>query len=284
MAGAVICGDHPVTLRGVFAFLDTPLFDRFRSSHVSIVVTRCSRPRGRYGEAMLTLKLSQRDAMVAACIRALPNEGCGLLLGTLEGLVHEVVPSPNIADSAKVYEIDPTVFAASVAARADDEGLEVIGVFHSHTHSEAYPSPTDVRQAPDATWPFRFDLTGGLSRGRTEAFELSMVSSLPKWSTSASNVAPKLTLPDGRGSFPDTTGQESANVDSAGHVSIKKSKVGAMSAVLRIPTVLRPAMGGESVIAVEGDTVGGGPLAPHHHVPRASRVSCLTTTERCTDS
>src|ERR1700735_3860542 len=35
-----------------------------------------------------------------------------------------------------------------------------------------------------------------------------------------------------------------------------KSKVGAMSAVLRIPTVLRPAMGGESVIAVEGDTVG----------------------------
>ena len=29
-----------------------------------------------------------------------------------------------------------------------------------------------------------------------------------------------------------------------------------MSAVLRIPTVLRPVMGGESVIAVEGDTVG----------------------------
>lgn len=29
-----------------------------------------------------------------------------------------------------------------------------------------------------------------------------------------------------------------------------------MAAVLRIPTVLRPAMGGESVIAVEGSTVG----------------------------
>lgn len=29
-----------------------------------------------------------------------------------------------------------------------------------------------------------------------------------------------------------------------------------MAAVLRIPTVLRPAMGGESVIAVEGATVG----------------------------
>lgn len=91
--------------------------------------------------------------MLAACIRALPNEGCGLLLGTGEGVVHEVITSPNIADSAKVYEIDPTVFLRA-SRRADAEGLEVIGVFHSHTHSEAYPSPTDVRQAPDANWHY----------------------------------------------------------------------------------------------------------------------------------
>jgi [CysO sulfur-carrier protein]-S-L-cysteine hydrolase len=91
--------------------------------------------------------------MVAECIRALPNEGCGLLLGTAEGLVHEVIASPNIADSAKVYEIEPAVLLRA-SRRADAEGLEVIGVFHSHTHSEAYPSPTDVRQAPDPTWHY----------------------------------------------------------------------------------------------------------------------------------
>jgi [CysO sulfur-carrier protein]-S-L-cysteine hydrolase len=102
---------------------------------------------------MLTLNPSQRDAMVAACIRALPNEGCGLLLGTIEGLVHEVIASPNIADSAKVYEIEPTVLLRA-SRRADAEGLELIGVFHSHTHSEAFPSPTDVRQAPDPTWHY----------------------------------------------------------------------------------------------------------------------------------
>jgi len=102
---------------------------------------------------MLTLTVSQRDAMVAACIRALPNEGCGLLLGTGEGLVHEVIESPNVADSAKIYEIDPTVLLRA-SRRADGEGLEVIGVFHSHTHSEAYPSPTDVRQAPDPGWHY----------------------------------------------------------------------------------------------------------------------------------
>jgi [CysO sulfur-carrier protein]-S-L-cysteine hydrolase len=91
--------------------------------------------------------------MVAACIRALPNEGCGLLLGTAEGLVHEVIASLNIADSAKVYEIDPTVLLRA-SRRADAGGLEVIGVFHSHTHSAAYPSATDVRQAPDPSWHY----------------------------------------------------------------------------------------------------------------------------------
>jgi proteasome lid subunit RPN8/RPN11 len=102
---------------------------------------------------VLTLTLAQRDAIVATCIRALPNEGCGLLLGTTDGIVRDVVASDNVADSARIYEIDPKVLLRATR-RADDEGLEVIGVFHSHTHSEAYPSPTDVRQAPDPSWHY----------------------------------------------------------------------------------------------------------------------------------
>jgi [CysO sulfur-carrier protein]-S-L-cysteine hydrolase len=101
---------------------------------------------------VLALTSAHRDAMVATCIRALPNEGCGLLLGRGEH-VAEVVASPNVADSARVYEIDP-----GVLLRAYREGeardLDVIGVFHSHTHSEAYPSPTDVAQAPDPQWHY----------------------------------------------------------------------------------------------------------------------------------
>ena len=27
-------------------------------------------------------------------------------------------------------------------------------MFHSHTHTEAYPSPTDVAQAPDPSWHY----------------------------------------------------------------------------------------------------------------------------------
>lgn len=91
--------------------------------------------------------------MVATCIRALPNEGCGLLLGSPDGLVSEIVESPNVADSAKVYEIDSRILLKTFR-RADDEGLTVLGVFHSHTHSEAYPSPTDIAQAPDPQWNY----------------------------------------------------------------------------------------------------------------------------------
>ena len=102
---------------------------------------------------MLTLTPEQRDAMVATCVRALPNEGCGLLLGTSEGVVREVVSSPNVADSAKVYEVDSRVLLRAYR-RAEEEGVEVIGVFHSHTHSPAYPSATDVAQAPDPAWHY----------------------------------------------------------------------------------------------------------------------------------
>ena len=105
---------------------------------------------------MLVLDEQQRDAIVATCIRALPDEGCGLLLGVNDdgkALVRYVVASENMLHSAKVYEIDPKVLLRAYR-RADDEGMDVLGVFHSHTHSEAYPSATDIAQAPDPQWHY----------------------------------------------------------------------------------------------------------------------------------
>ncbi len=91
--------------------------------------------------------------MIATCVRALPDEGCGLLLGTREGVVTEVLASENVAHSARIYEIDSRVMLRAYrASEAND--LVVLGVFHSHTHSGAYPSPTDVAQAPDPLWHY----------------------------------------------------------------------------------------------------------------------------------
>jgi len=37
---------------------------------------------------------------------------------------------------------------------AEDAGMEILGVWHSHTHTDAWPSPTDVAQAPDPQWHY----------------------------------------------------------------------------------------------------------------------------------
>ena len=32
--------------------------------------------------------------------------------------------------------------------------MSLLGVWHSHTHTDAYPSPTDIAQAPDPGWHY----------------------------------------------------------------------------------------------------------------------------------
>ncbi len=81
-----------------------------------------------------------------------PLEACGLLVGTGDQ-VNRFVACTNEAASARIYAIPgKELLQAERAAEAD--GMEVIGVFHSHTHSEPYPSPTDVEQAPDPGWHY----------------------------------------------------------------------------------------------------------------------------------
>lgn len=91
--------------------------------------------------------------MVAHSLTELPNEACGLIVGGVDGLVVSFHPCRNAAASAKVYTLDPRDHLR-VDREAEDAGLAVIGVVHSHTHTDAYPSPTDVNQAPDPSWHY----------------------------------------------------------------------------------------------------------------------------------
>jgi proteasome lid subunit RPN8/RPN11 len=85
--------------------------------------------------------------MLGHAISGLPNEACGLMGGPWgQGLVEVFVPTRNADASAKTYSIGPDGFAAADAALGP-AGLDVVGVMHSHTHTDPYPSPTDVVQA-----------------------------------------------------------------------------------------------------------------------------------------
>lgn len=102
----------------------------------------------------LTLEQRHLDEMAAHCLAQYPEEGCGLIVGDLDtGTVVSVHPAANVAKSSQVYEVDPLAHLR-VDREAEAVGLSVIGVFHSHTHTDPWPSPTDVRQAPDPSWHY----------------------------------------------------------------------------------------------------------------------------------
>jgi proteasome lid subunit RPN8/RPN11 len=83
-----------------------------------------------------------------------PNEGCGILLGSIEGgrkVVADVLPTAN-ADEQQAqhnrYLIPPEELLQGELL-AEQRGLDVIGYFHSHPDHAASPSETDRGQA----WP-----------------------------------------------------------------------------------------------------------------------------------
>jgi proteasome lid subunit RPN8/RPN11 len=88
-----------------------------------------------------------------------PLEACGLLAGhpTADGGPGAsgvaFFPCRNTDQSARVYTIDPRDHLAAERA-CDERGWEINAVVHSHTHSEPYPSPTDVVAAPDPSWHY----------------------------------------------------------------------------------------------------------------------------------
>ena len=103
---------------------------------------------------MLRLTPAIYMEMVAHCLAGLPDEACGLLVGSYGGdEATHLFATANAAASAMVYELDPKEMLG-VDRQAQALGADIMGVFHSHTHTDAYPSPTDVAQALDPGWHY----------------------------------------------------------------------------------------------------------------------------------
>jgi len=94
------------------------------------------------------------DEVVALALEIYPYEACGLIAGVPGGdRVSRFYRCRNAAASARVYTVDPLDHLRA-ERDAEDHGWEIIGVVHSHTHTEATPSPTDIAQAPDPGWHY----------------------------------------------------------------------------------------------------------------------------------
>ena len=99
---------------------------------------------------MVAIARSVQEAVFAQLLEERPYEGCGLLAGR-DGRLERAYPTPNKAQSAVKYEIDPKELLR-VFREIDDADLELLAIYHSHTHTQAYPSATDIQFAhyPDA--------------------------------------------------------------------------------------------------------------------------------------
>ncbi len=103
---------------------------------------------------MLRLDHGTWLAILAHSYDELPYEMCGLLAGPAgTGDARRFIPCRNAARSARVYSVDGRDFLRA-DREADALGWEIIGVVHSHTHTPAHPSPTDITQAPDPGWHY----------------------------------------------------------------------------------------------------------------------------------
>ena len=93
----------------------------------------------------MLVRASLPDELLVEARRAPELECCGLLAGR-HGVISVVLPARNLLASATAYEIGPAeLFALFRRMRA--EGLDHLGIYHSHPRGENAPSPRDVERA-----------------------------------------------------------------------------------------------------------------------------------------
>ncbi len=90
------------------------------------------------------------EEIVEQGLREFPNECCGVIAAE-DGVPVEIFPMTNVDASPATYRLDGKE-QLRIFDELDERGWDLWAIYHSHTHSEAYPSETDIRLAfyPDA--------------------------------------------------------------------------------------------------------------------------------------
>jgi proteasome lid subunit RPN8/RPN11 len=100
----------------------------------------------------LTIPAAVADELLAHARAEVPNEACGMLAGDLaSGRATAFHPARNAEASPLRYNVHPDDLVRIVFG-IEDAGEDLLAIFHSHTHTPAVPSATDLRAAqyPDA--------------------------------------------------------------------------------------------------------------------------------------
>jgi [CysO sulfur-carrier protein]-S-L-cysteine hydrolase len=109
------------------------------------------------GPSTVALPASIRDAIVEHARAEVPNEACGIVVGSAAasqgGRALRWAPLRNPLASPYRYAIDPDDLL-HLTIETDDADQVFWAIVHSHVASPARPSPTDLREShyPDALY------------------------------------------------------------------------------------------------------------------------------------
>jgi proteasome lid subunit RPN8/RPN11 len=104
-------------------------------------------------------------AIRAHAEREHPRECCGILLAAGDEIVEAVAAENIAADPLRRYEVSPADHLSQIRrCRSESGGSRIVGVYHSHPHSSAVPSVTDLEQA----WTEYVYVIAGPSDGSAE--------------------------------------------------------------------------------------------------------------------
>ena len=95
----------------------------------------------------IVLSKNHIDILTRHAQECAPNESCAILFGRIEGkrvIIREIFLTKNTENSPVTFTISNQELIQAYS-EAEKRKLDVIGIFHSHPHSAAYPSPTDKR-------------------------------------------------------------------------------------------------------------------------------------------
>lgn len=101
----------------------------------------------------LRLSTAQLESILGHAGACKPEEACGILAGSSDGRVERVFLMENSQHSQTFYVMDSGE-QFQVFDEMESESMELVGIFHSHPHSAAYPSSQDVELAfyPDSIY------------------------------------------------------------------------------------------------------------------------------------
>jgi proteasome lid subunit RPN8/RPN11 len=94
---------------------------------------------------VLTIGQSHLEVILSHAREGSPNEVCGLM-GGKDDTVQRIYLSANVNASPVTYHLDPASQMKAMR-EMEREGLELVGIYHSHPVSAPVPSQTDVARA-----------------------------------------------------------------------------------------------------------------------------------------